>query len=533
MMRYTPRLVNLWNKDNRDAKEKQEEFHKLLMEDCPLGQRHMRALYLANCFVFSTNGDEAEVTYEMEKWNERLSIQLGKAELHSVISDAMNYYEKKLEAGEIRRPVKYEFDAIKIMEKVGEKTTWYVTVGDDKKKVMYYWDIEGKVWRPGGLVLIQQFVKEYYPYVNSTQFNEVVFEIQSRTLLLESKFVPNPDLIQFKDKVLDMQTLEIDEPKVLDYITERIDDVELLEKAPMPREFIKAMQKCFPEPENLFHCLQAFSSVLLLRTQRIEKIFFMTGSGGNGKSTILKAALDNVFGDMVSHISPHDIGEDKFSEGLMVGKIANIHPDISEKELTDLSRLKTLASGDRVSAERKYKDRVNADLKLIQIYGTNRMPEITEKSKGVFRRLSVIDMVEVIKDVDPEIDSKLADLDERNRILHMLIRVARFTRRHGFIYEKTQKEIQEIIEEKASPLRQFLSQDHVMIDTDNKNWRIEKKFLYSKWNDYRKANNYSMMTFRKFNSTIFNEKAFDTKESAGRTYWVGITFKDAQESLDK
>ena len=111
----------------------------------------------------------------------------------------------------------------------------------------------------------------------------MVFQLQCDAVLPPKKFKPNPNFLYFKNMALQLEPL-ITHTKDKEHYIQICLDTELNLKNKPPFEFLKALKVALPNPLEWYDCLQALSSILLIRSQRIEKAFFFLGSGGNGKS---------------------------------------------------------------------------------------------------------------------------------------------------------------------------------------------------------------------------------------------------------
>ena len=383
---------------------------------------------------------------------------------------------------------------------------------------MWYWDFKERIWKPNAEALLMSWTREEIPNITKTDFNELKFQLQRYSIIDREVFKPDPMILNFQGKALNLDGLMIeDEVRPFSYSRKRL-DTELCDNAPPPKIFLDCLEKAIPDGKDRFHCLQAFSSLLLIRTMRIEKAFFFLGSGGNGKSTIMKA-VENIFENYISHVDLADLVGDSFSAGALVDKLANVYADIQTLKFKDMAIFKAISSGDTISVNEKYQPRRDETIKVIQIYSANKMPTVDDKNPGFMRRVSPIVFDMQIKDHDPLIDDKLNDPEERKRILSMLVRVARFTRKHGFIFEKSKEEIERILEDKEEPIIQFINDDQFI--HQGQEYEIERTKLYNLYRGWCKTMNIIPKTMSTFSRYISN-RGFDSRMSSGKRIWQGI-----------
>lgn len=414
-----------------------------------------------------------------------------------------------------------------IAEKMSEVTDLIYIQPEDK---FYYWNYNQKVWVQYGDTYLLKLFKNVAPKVVPNKkrlYSEVIFELKCNTATLPRDFEPDRNYLYFNNGALNLSTLSVEE-KNKDHNIKISLDTDLDLKVEPPREFLKALKVALPDPFEWFDCLQALSSVFLVRHQRIEKAFFFLGSGGNGKSTIMKV-LDNILGPYIAHVDMLDLQKDGFSKTALVDKLANSFSEISKMKQKDVGVFKAIASGDMQSVNSKFKDRFDSVIKLIQFYSSNQMPEIEEVNEGFIRRAHPIEFNQRILVKDPYIDDKLNTPDERKKILALLVKMAKATRKYGFIYEKTFKEKENILLNKTNPINEFLSSGIVI---KREGLQIFKRELYSLYEKYCERNK-----FRPQNTIMFSK--FLTSQGfsyAGRNdnpYWLNLGLKPVDEGQEK
>lgn len=391
----------------------------------------------------------------------------------------------------------------------------------EKANNFYYWNHKAEVWQNDGMSLLMSLFNgatpRAMPYKQKV-FNDCIFQLKLDVVRLPRDFKPNPMKLYFKNIALNLETLSPDFKRQEDNI-QIILDTELDVRATPPLAFLKALKMALPDPQELYDCLQALASILLIRSQRIEKAFFFLGSGGNGKSTIMKC-IDNIFGEYIAHVDMLDLQKDGFSKTALVDKLANSFSEISKLKQKDVGVFKAIATGEIQSINGKFKDRYDAIIKVIQFYSSNQMPEIEDVNEGFIRRAHPIEFNQKIREKDPYIDDKLNTPEERKRILSLLLRIAKTTKRFGFIFEKTMEEKAVIIIKQTHPILMFLNAQ--IIHRDPK-YTIKKKELHQIYVKFCKEKGYQPV-----NSIAFSK--FLTKEGflyGGRNedpHWIGLGF---------
>ena len=412
---------------------------------------------------------------------------------------------------------KQDITVKRVVEEIGSNYWLRCTLDPES---FWYWDKNSDIWRPDGEAFLMAWVGENAPILTKSDFNELKFEIQKRCVIPHEKFRANDQYLQFGKNELNLKTLKDTQGVDLEHYIKTKLGTELDINAPPPYEFLKTLQNALPDPMELYTCLQAFSTILLIKTMRIEKAFFFLGSGGNGKSTVMKA-VENIFESYISHVDLADLVNDGFAVSQLVDKLANVYADIQTLKFRDLKIFKTISSGDTISVNEKYKARRDESVKVVQFYSANKMPEIENANDGFYRRVVPIVFDQVIKKPDPYIDDKLNTEEERKRILALLIRIARTTKRHGFLFEKTKEEIINIINEKSEPLRQMIEDSDYIIKRPE--YEINHTKLFAIYRSFCKENNFSPKPLAAFTRTM-HDLGFESRKSNGERYFIGIGF---------
>jgi phage/plasmid-associated DNA primase len=88
--------------------------------------------------------------------------------------------------------------------------------------------------------------------------------------------------------------------------------------------------------------------------------------------------------------SLHKLELDKFAGARLVGKLANICPDLPTSHLASTSIFKALTGGDVVTTEYKHKDSFEFTPFCKLLFSANKPPQSDDSTHGLFRRWQVI-----------------------------------------------------------------------------------------------------------------------------------------------
>lgn len=143
----------------------------------------------------------------------------------------------------------------------------------------------------------------------------------------------------------------------------------------------------------------------------LQKAILLLGEGGNGKSTYLTGVTAFLGQSNVSALSLHKLEGDRFAVARLVGKLANICPDLPSSHLAGTSVFKALTGGDTVPAEHKYRESFEFTPFVRLVFSANNVPRSTDSSQAFFRRWLVVPFTHTFEGAQeisrPEMDARL------------------------------------------------------------------------------------------------------------------------------
>jgi P4 family phage/plasmid primase-like protien len=263
------------------------------------------------------------------------------------------------------------------------------------------------------------YVKETNSYIELTSVmlaKLLIEEYGQRVSLKDCKsimeyFVSNiryedKDWISFNNCLVNIETLEVKKPTSNIFTkyhfnynwspnsySERFDNV------------LKDILIGIDKNEDKYNLFFEMVGYLFTTHNRFNKMFFITGSGGNGKSTLMDL-LNTIFKDYKSSSDFHKLSE-PFGLEPLLHKLVNILPDLSNKSLSDTSIIKAITGGDAVTVNRKYKTPVDIILPIKFVATGNYLPKTNEDGYAFFRRVVHIQLTNTFKEeVNTEDDNE-------------------------------------------------------------------------------------------------------------------------------
>lgn len=159
--------------------------------------------------------------------------------------------------------------------------------------------------------------------------------------------------------------------------------------------------------EDKYNLFFEMFGYLFTNHNRLTKMFFITGEGGNGKSTLMDL-IEIVFKKYKCSVPFHEMAN-PFGKQTMLHKLVNVLPDLSNKSLSDTSDIKAITGGDSVAIDRKYKETKNMVLPIKFVATGNYLPKTSESGYAFFRRVIHVELTNTFKDQVSNDDDKKAE----------------------------------------------------------------------------------------------------------------------------
>jgi len=408
---------------------------------------------------------------------------------------------------------------------------------EDTEEIYYY---EGGRYKLGGETLIKKILQLTFKNLNihfklSQRFvNEVLEHIRRSTLTERSKFDKDPWIINVKNGLLDLRTLEL-KPHTPEYKS--------LIQLPViwnPKAKCELWDKFISDvvnPEDV-KVLQEFAGYLLLKDCRFQKALMLVGTGANGKSTFIQAIVRMIGEENCSFRSLHELVENRFAVADLYGKLANIYDDLSSETISNTGVFKILVAGGEIQAEKKFKNSFRFKNTAKLIFSANKVPNTIDDTQAFYRRwIIIITFPNQFTDdiADPHLLEKLTRPNCLSYILKWSVEgLKRLLEQGKFSYTYNFEEVQEQYLRTSSPVYAFVSD---MLEQADGEYKIPKDELYASYVQYCKENKLPIVTRRAFSIQLPRYiRAIDsyTKRN-GKTVraWSGIKFKDQTKEENK
>lgn len=270
--------------------------------------------------------------------------------------------------------------------------------------------INGIFYDENGLVerdkLLKRITQELSPYV-TTRLAQKAKDLLSalRSFCYQETPQADPTRIHIKGGYITLDgVFHADR-----YITQNRLDVAYNPEAKPPAVFLGYVNDLL-EPEDVL-TLQEFLGYCCIPTTKAQKMLFLIGSGGEGKS-VLTQVLKGVFGTSMTSGSLHDLERNRFTLANLEGKLLFLDEDMGVSATKESQVQKRLVTANApLSIERKGEQAVQAEIYCrLMAFGNVPFSTLYDHSEGAFRR-------RIILTTKPKKEGRKDDRDLPEKIL--------------------------------------------------------------------------------------------------------------------
>jgi putative DNA primase/helicase len=373
---------------------------------------------------------------------------------------------------------------------------------DDTKEIYWYDEIRG-VYVNKGEIIIETQCESMKPDISSYGVGEVIDHIRRRTYIDRAEFDKEPDIINVKNGLLNIQTKQL-KPHTPNYLSlTQLSNLVYKPKAKCPK-MIEFFKQVLESKQSVSTIIRLFGYILLKETStKYEKAFMFVGTGSNGKSVMTKL-IDTFVGlENCSHVSLQNLNSrnHRFMISELYGKLVNTHPDIPAEEIQNSGLFKAVVSGDTIFGEKKHKAPFSFKNKAKLIFSANEIPDTSDRTYAFYRRW----VIEAFKKYfagenrNENLINELTTESELSGLLNIaLVGMQRLIRDHGF-NEKSIEAVREQYEQDTTLVKEFL-RDKCSINLTDPKYFTLKSALYHVFIEYcntRKTESLDINDFEK------------------------------------
>jgi len=375
-----------------------------------------------------------------------------------------------------------------VVDEIIERHNIKTIIETEPRPMLYHW--KKGVYLPNAEGIIKKEVRDYFNLSTSNhEVAEIIGHVKGKTYVSENEFDTEVDWISVKNGLLNIKTKELKphDPTVLTRVQIPV-NYEKDAKCLRWNQFLEEV--IIPQNEELndeftakIATLQELCGYCLYRDTPFHKATMLTGEGSNGKSVFLDTLTTLLGKDNVSTVPLQSFDTREYALGAMVGKLANIHCDLSDKALRESGNFKLIVGGDSVHVNQKYKTPFDTKIYAKQLFSANKVPETSDHTPAFFRRWIIIPFPNSFDEETADRDLKSKLLVELPGILNWALEgLNRLIQNQHFSYEPTVHELESIYITLSSPVDAFVT---ACLEQDSEAF-VTKSEMYSAFVAYAK-----------------------------------------------
>ena len=293
-------------------------------------------------------------------------------------------------------------------------------------------------------------------------------------------------------------------------------------EATCPR-FERFLEEVFdgtPDIKERVRLVLEFLALSMTASTEYEKALMLVGSGGNGKSVLVRVLEAMVGSRNRSAVQLKQL-ENRFQRAHLDGKIINILTELSEGADVPDAEVKAIISGEPITAEHKLKPPFEfypvCKLWLL----TNHLPSVRDLSDGTFRRFSIITFPNRFDDKptrDTSLSEKLAA--ESSGVLNYCLRALAGVYERGSLTEpKSSREAVDSWRRDSDQVAAFVEEEMILEPGAS----IASKEAYSIYQEWAKESGIRKLLGRKnFTLRLSNMGVVPSKGTGGTRLLHGL-----------
>lgn len=273
----------------------------------------------------------------------------------------------------------------------------------------------------------------------------------------------------------------------------------------------------------------------------VQKAILLTGDGSNGKSTYLEVVQAFVGRSNTSSLSLHKLETQRFAPARLVGRLANICPDLPSEHLASTSIFKAIVdgSGDGIEGEYKYLEGFTFRPFSRLVFSANHPPRSSDASYAFYRRWLVVPFERTFKRGEKgyrkrsDLMAELTSATELSGLLNRALEILPGLFGRGELTESdTMKEALKQFQEATDPLTVWLDRNTVT----NPSAFVGQDDLRRAYNEWAEKEGKPGLTSQAFGRALgrmplqIEKKQRTWKGESNARVYVGIGFKTPDDS---
>jgi putative DNA primase/helicase len=372
-------------------------------------------------------------------------------------------------------------------------------------RYFYFYDEKNGLWKLGAEDKIKYLIAEKLGvHATNNRVSETFNQVVRKTPVDQGEQPferNNPFLLNLQNGVLDLSTGEFS-PTFNPQFYHRIKLPISYNPNASSEEVDKFLSSVLNNEDIPF--INEVAASILAKKMINPALVFLLGSGGNGKSQLLKLLTMLAGRENTASIPMETLQNDRFATAELYMKLFNNCGDIGDGWLPQSDILKQTTGGDTIYAQFKGKDPFTFLPFAVQVYSANNEPKFKDLSQGMKDRIYPVPMERTFRGSSSEVVNPLAKIDDYQLSgwLNHLIKVFQeLMKRQGrYTVSDGMKRKRDEWFNNMDVVGQFLEEE--CITSGEENLIVAKKDLWQAFSKFLTDNGYSI----KFTKQSFEKR---------------------------
>jgi putative DNA primase/helicase len=352
---------------------------------------------------------------------------------------------------------------------------------------------------------------------------------EKKVVLHQKDIDRDPDLFGLSGGVLNLKTGKVQPGRREEYITKRADIAAIPEDVvSLCPSWLNFLERIMEGDRDLIQYLQRAMGYSLTGHTSEQCLFFLYGTGANGKSTFLNV-LQALLGDYALVIDPETLMSKASGGGAtpelarLTGARVLITNEVEEGKRLAENRVKQMTGGDTMVARHLYQMPFEFKPKFKIWMAGNHKPVIRGTDHAIWRRIHLVPFAVSIpkEEQDKSLAKKLRA--EMSGILQWAVEGCKEWRNQGLKAPKQVKAAVDGYREEMDILGHWIEECCVL----NERIKAESNHLYQSYKSWCQLNGHYFQSQTRFGRAL-GERGLQ-KEKQGTISWTGIGLKPASE----
>jgi len=348
----------------------------------------------------------------------------------------------------------------------------FVTIKDSTSRKPHIYLYRDGYYQLNGRDVLESVIKDIFRNSTwSTHYrNEIMEYIKTENVVNRDEINPPKHLINVKNGIFNLETGKLMPHSDKYYFLYKI-PIKYKPDAKMIK--IKKYFESTLKPEYIKLSQEIFGYCLYY-DYPISGIFYLYGSGGNGKSVWIHLLTSMLGKENVADKEITRLMLNQFATSGLYGKLANVCGEMSPNVMKNTDMLKRLSAGDSIDAEFKNRDAFSFPNKAKIITACNDIPECKDMTDGWFQRQYILPFLKLFRRT-PEDNTHLKEQLVNNK-----------KEMEGLLLWSIQG-LQRLLKKEQFSYNYDMSERYLMYQR-NCEYFIEKNYIKKDFSDFIKVN---------------------------------------------